>query len=83
MRTWQLQEARSQFKTLFDEALDHVPQRITRHGKQAVVIVSEAEWQRLNRDAPSFGTLLAECPVSREDILPRRTAQAIRKRLFE
>ncbi len=40
MRTWQLQEARGRFKDLFDHAL-RGPQRVTRHGKNSVVVVSE------------------------------------------
>jgi antitoxin Phd len=46
MRTWQLQTARSRFSELFDAALGSGPQRVTRHGRQAVVIVSEEEWAR-------------------------------------
>ncbi|HZS84496.1 MAG TPA: type II toxin-antitoxin system Phd/YefM family antitoxin [Stellaceae bacterium] len=83
MRTWQLQEARSRFKDLFDDALGQGPQRITRHGKQAVVVVSEAEWEKLMRRRPSFGALLAECPLDAGDLPPRRKARALRARLFE
>jgi antitoxin Phd len=83
MRTWQLQEARSHFRDLVDEALDHGPQRITRHGKPAVVVVSEAEWNRLTRDRPSFGTFLAECPMTTDDLPARRPARAIRRRMFD
>ena len=83
MRTWQLQEARSRFKALFDEALGEGPQRVTRHGKQAVVVVAEAEWERLTRDVPPFGALLAECPLNRGDLPPRHAARALRKRMFD
>jgi antitoxin Phd len=83
MRTWQLQDARSHFKDLFDEALDDGPQRVTRHGKQVVVVVAEAEWRRLTRDVPPFGALLADCPLNRADLPPRRPARAIRKRMFD
>lgn len=83
MRTWQLQEARSQFSALVDEALEHGPQRVTRHGRKAVVVVSEEEWDRLQGAVPSFGTLLAQCPLDEGDLPPRRPARALRGGPFE
>ena len=35
------------------------PQRVTRYGKEAVVIVSEQEWRARPRSAPTLGALLA------------------------
>jgi hypothetical protein len=35
------------------------PQRVTRYGKEAVIIVSEREWQVRSRSAPTLGALLA------------------------
>lgn len=39
MQTWPLQEVRNHLRTVIDRALDQGPQRITRHGKQAVIVV--------------------------------------------
>ena len=39
MRSWQLQQARGQFSSLVDAALTEGPQRVTRRGRQAVVVV--------------------------------------------
>jgi antitoxin Phd len=83
MRTWQVQDARRQFRQLFDDALEKGPQRISRHGKSAVIVVSEHEWRRLSNAAPSFGELLASCPVEREDLQPRRPARALRQNVFD
>ena len=33
---------------------------MTRYGKEAVVIVSEQEWQTRERSAPTLGALLAQ-----------------------
>ena len=41
MQTWPLQAARSNLRDVIDRALDQGPQRITRHGKCAVIVVSE------------------------------------------
>jgi PHD/YefM family antitoxin component YafN of YafNO toxin-antitoxin module len=35
------------------------PQRVTRYGGEAVVIVSEREWRARSRSAPTLGALLA------------------------
>ena len=44
MRSTPLAEARAEFSKLVDLALNGEPQRVTRRGREAVVIVSEAEW---------------------------------------
>lgn len=83
MRTWQVQEARRQFRQLFDDAVEKGPQRVARQGKRSVVVVSEEEWKRLSDAVPSFGELLASCPIEPEDLPKRRPARAIRERLFD
>ena len=45
MKTYPLNEARAAFSKVMDEALAGEPQRITRHGKDAVIVISEAAWQ--------------------------------------
>ena len=59
MKTYPLNEARAEFSKLFDRALAGEPQRVTRHGKEAVMIVSEEEWRTRTRSAPSLGARLA------------------------
>ncbi len=59
MKTYPLNEARAEFSKLFDRALAGEPQRVTRHGKEAVMIVAEDEWRSRARSAPSLGALLA------------------------
>lgn len=59
MKTYPLNEARAEFSKLFDRALAGEPQRVTRNGQEAVMIVSEKEWRTRTRSAPSLGDLLA------------------------
>jgi len=40
-------------------ALARGPQRVTRHGQSAVIVVSEADGEEVTRKIPSFGRLLA------------------------
>jgi len=83
MRTWQVQEARRQFRQLFDDAVEKGPQRVTRNGRGAVIVLSEEEWRRLSEAVPSFGELLASCPIHCEDLCPHRGPRALRQRIFE
>jgi antitoxin Phd len=60
MKSYPLNEARADFSKLVERALAGEPQRITRYGKEAVVIVSEETWAALSRSAPTLGALLAQ-----------------------
>lgn len=60
MRTYPLAEARAEFSKIVERALAGEPQRVTRYGKEAVVIVSEAEWAKRPKSAPTLGHLLAD-----------------------
>ena len=44
---WQLQEAKARFSELFRRARTQGPQRVTRHGREAVVVVAAEEYGRL------------------------------------
>jgi prevent-host-death family protein len=60
MKTYPINEARADFSKLVERALAGEPQRVTRYGKEAVVIVSEADWLARPRSAPTLGHLLAQ-----------------------
>ena len=80
--TWQLKDAKARFSELFARALER-PQRVTRHGKRAVVVLAEEEYEALRGGAgvrrKTLAELFAEAPLdgidlpSREeyDIVPR------------
>lgn len=78
--TWSVQDARAHFGDVIDAALKGRPQRVTRRGKDAVVVVSEAEWRRVARPNPgkaamNLGEFLATFPLTAEEwqeVAPRR-----------
>jgi hypothetical protein len=76
MRTRKVQDARSHF------GLETGPQRVEKPGGRAVVVVAEDQWNRINRDLPSFGKLLANCPLEEGD-LPERHQPRETDHLFE
>lgn len=53
LSAWRLQDAKAQFSALVDNALRGVPQHVTRRGKQAVVVLSEQDFEALQRSAAS------------------------------
>ncbi len=60
MRTYPLNEARAAFSRLVERALAGEPQRVTRYGKEAVIIVSEAAWAAKGGSSGTLGSLLAQ-----------------------
>ncbi len=50
---WRLQDAKAQFSALVDNAMRGVPQHVTRSGKRAVVVLSEQDFEALQRSAAS------------------------------
>ena len=49
MREWALQDARNRFSAVVNAALDGEPQRVTRRGRPAVVVIAVDEYDRLRR----------------------------------
>ena len=66
MAEWPLQDAKNRFSTVVEAALAGDPQRVTRRGKPAVVVLAVEEYERLRRlersKAPTFAELLLAIP---------------------
>jgi prevent-host-death family protein len=50
-RQWQLQDAKARFSEVFRLARSRGPQRITKHGKEAVVVIPTEQYEQLLRRA--------------------------------
>jgi prevent-host-death family protein len=70
---WQLAEAKNRFSEVVNKALTEGPQRVQRRG-QAVVVVAEADYQRLTGKRPSFKKYLSSGPSLQELDLTRDSA---------
>ena len=70
MKSWSLQDAKNRFSAVVDAALSGSPQRVTRRGKPAVVVLASDEYERLCRNgqatAPTFIDLLLDMPQGGE-----------------
>ena len=81
MKTWLVKDARAHLGDVIAGALAGEPQRVTRRGRDAVVVVSEQEWERRcateggSKPRKTPGQLLAEFPLTAEEwdeVKPRR-----------
>lgn len=66
-RDWQLQEAKARFSELFRLARERGPQRVTKHGRTAVVVLSAEEYERLSNAKARKGSLaqfFADSPLA-------------------
>ena len=81
MTEWQLQDAKNRFSAVVDAAVAGDPQRVTRRGKPAVVVLAVEEYERLchleKAKAPMFADLLLAMPQDDEEFerlsLPSRS----------
>lgn len=66
MTEWKLHDAKNRFSAVVREAIAGYPQRVTRHGKPAVVVVAVDEYNRLRQleeaSAPTLAELLLAIP---------------------
>jgi antitoxin Phd len=63
INTWQLQEAKSKFSHLVEKALHNGPQFVTKHGNNAVVVLSFKEYQEITRPKSDLVTFLRSSPL--------------------
>ncbi|HEY1340926.1 MAG TPA: type II toxin-antitoxin system Phd/YefM family antitoxin [Bryobacteraceae bacterium] len=54
---WQLQEAKARFSEVFRLARERGPQRVTKHGREAVVVLPAEEYARLTQSEARKGSL--------------------------
>ena len=64
---WKLQDAKSQFSRVVEDAIKDGPQYVTRRGMEAVVVVSTKDYEKLLSHRPSFKDFLLSCPKMADD----------------
>jgi antitoxin Phd len=76
---WQLQTAKAKFSELFRLARSVGPQRITRQGKEAVVMISDEQYNRLmvkSHQPKSIVQFFRESPLAGVDLDLKRNKGA-------
>ena len=76
--TWQLQDAKSKFSQLVENAMLSNPQFVTKHGNNAVVILSFEDYKKITKPKTDLVAFLRGSPlkeieldISRNGELPR------------
>ena len=71
MTDWQLQDAKNKFSAVVEAAVAGDPQRVTKRGRPAVVVLGVDEYERLRRleraSAPALADLLLAVPQDDEE----------------
>lgn len=62
MSVWQIQEAKTRFSEVIEEANSNGPQIITRHGSERAVILSVADYRTLTAHKPDLREYLLGGP---------------------
>jgi prevent-host-death family protein len=77
---WRLQDAKARFSELVRLAHSQGPQRVTLHGRDAVVVVDAAEFARLQgrRTGQLLIDALQASPHREIEIAPRRSKMPVR-----
>ncbi len=60
--TWNLADAKNRLSELLKLVHTEGPQRITRHNKEAVMVITETEYDKLRGATPGFKELLLSGP---------------------
>ena len=55
---WQLQEAKNKFSNLVERAQQEGPQIVTKHGKEAVVVLSVDDYKKITKPKENRVSLL-------------------------
>ena len=78
MTEWPLQDAKNKLSAVVEAAVAGDPQRVTKRGKPAVVVLAVDEYGRLRRlekaTAPAFADLLLAIPQNDEEFERLRLA---------
>lgn len=78
-RRWPLQEAKNKFSQVAEEAALYGPQLVTKRGKDALVILSLGDYERLQKPKTSLVQFLKDSPLSGSGLDAARCPEGGRK----
>lgn len=65
---WQLQDAKNKFSNLVEIVQKKGPQIVTKHGKEAVVVISISEYRQLTKPKTTLVEFFKKSPLAKENI---------------
>ncbi len=60
---WQLQEAKAKFSEVINEAIQHGPQVITKHGVDTVLLISIDDYKKINKPKQKLSGFFNNSPL--------------------
>lgn len=75
---WSTEDAEARFSDLIRKARDVGPQRVTVHGRDAAVVLSAEEFERLSRPSMTLVQAMEACPVADFDLADSRVEGTVR-----
>ena len=72
---WQLQDAKNKFSNLVEKAQHNGPQVVTKHGKDAVVVLSIEEYKKLIKPKTNLVKFFQSSPLVKEDLYLSRSKE--------
>ena len=66
--TWQLQDAKSKFSQLVDNAMKNQPQFVTKHGNNAVVVLSFEDYKKMIKPKTTLVSFFQNSPLTEIDL---------------
>ncbi len=79
IQTWTVAEAKARLSEVIERARSQGPQTITRHGRQAVVVVAADEWERKTRRKGNLAEFFAASPLRGSGLEIKRIPGRLRK----
>ena len=67
-KVWQLQEAKNKFSRLVEKARKSGPQIVTKHGREAVVVLSFEEYQKIVSHKGDLTEFFGNSPLKQADV---------------
>lgn len=68
LRQWKLQDAKNHFSEVVESAMKDGPQEVTKHGQHAVVVISFALYQELNKPKENLVDFFKNSPFYGVDL---------------
>lgn len=65
---WQLQEAKSKFSQLVESAMVDEPQIVTKHGHNAVVVLSYKDYEAMTKPTTSIVEFFRNSPLAEAEL---------------
>ncbi len=66
--TWQLQDAKSKFSQLVENAMSDEPQFVTKHGKNAVVVLSFEDFKKITKPKIDLVSFFRRSPLTESEL---------------